>query len=908
MTSRKSARWALATSASLAVLAAATSSFAASAGDGAPVQLEELVVTAQRREENLQSVPMAVSAFSQDQLTSRRIEGGRDIQTGVPNVNFSHASRNDNIQIRGIGTNSFTVTGDTSTGVHFDTVPLTDNRLFETDFLDVERVEVLRGPQGTLYGRNATGGVLNVLPAKPTEQWAGMLQGEFGNYNSRKLAGMVNIPLFGDRAALRLAGQTLNRDGHVTNVLDGKSLDGRDLYQFRSTLRLKPIDTLRVDLIWQQFQENDDRLMTGKSLCVRDPGPSRVGSVTVTQPVVGLLLSQGCADASLPGKFETPNTATTLFGILALRSGLATGDLYQGKVTTPSMKEVESNLPPVYQSREDLYTLDAEWTPLSFLKVNYLLSHQKDRTYGAQDGGLIQATVPYQATTVSPGGFVNDPQLGASNLFYYYNGFSKKTRQDYQELRFSSDFAGPFNFNLGGNVLDYKLVGVTSIYSQVFNAFANFANKGLPCPVGSTSCIAVDTSNINDVSGGGHNYYWSYQPYHLKSKAAFGEVYWKVSDNLKFTGGLRYTDDWKRLYNYPVKLVVPGSGLQPGSPPTYTSHFTAVTGRAGVDWKPELSFTDSSLVYAFYSRGFKGGGPNSVGLTLGSLQFFRPEYVNSFEIGSKNTLAHGALVLNATAFYYDYKGYQISRYVNRIPLTENVNAEVKGAEVEGIWRANEHLTFNFAGGLLDTRIKSGRSLDAFERTQHDPNLTLVKSSSAGACAVPTAALGNVIGIIQQAPGAPTVAGVSGNPLALLNACSGGLASLGVVPIDGVEANLSGKELPLAPHWTATLGVQYAWQVREGWQAVARADYYKQPKSYARVFNDPVDLVPGWSNVNLSLKLTNEEHQLSVEGYVKNLGGKQAITNYLYNDDAIGLLPRAYLREPRTIGVVVTQRY
>ncbi len=184
--------------------------------------VEELIVTAQKREESIQRVPMAVSAFSEKALTASRIDGPQNLVLVVPNVQFSRRFVTPNFSIRGIGTKLTSTAADPAVGVHVNNAPLTANRLLETEFYDVERVEVLRGPQGTLYGRNANGGVLNVITAKPTHEFAGSATVELGNYDSQKYKGFVNVPLT-DWAALRLAGSVLKRGGFVKNTLTDRT-------------------------------------------------------------------------------------------------------------------------------------------------------------------------------------------------------------------------------------------------------------------------------------------------------------------------------------------------------------------------------------------------------------------------------------------------------------------------------------------------------------------------------------------------------------------------------------------------------------------------------------------------------------------------------------------------------------
>ena len=175
--------------------------------------IEELVVTAQKKEEALQDVPIAVSAFSQDSLEAQKIDGGPNLQQAIPNVSFAKGNFTNsfNFAIRGIGNKAVGVSTDGGVGVHLNNAPMQSGNLFDAEFFDVERVEVLRGPQGTLYGRNATGGVVNIITAKPTDAFEAEIRAEIGNYSTQKLRGMVNMPIIGDKLAVRVAGNYLDR-------------------------------------------------------------------------------------------------------------------------------------------------------------------------------------------------------------------------------------------------------------------------------------------------------------------------------------------------------------------------------------------------------------------------------------------------------------------------------------------------------------------------------------------------------------------------------------------------------------------------------------------------------------------------------------------------------------------------
>src|SRR5690606_3628362 len=183
------------------------------AGDGAGT-VEALIVTAQKREEDIQDVPIAISAFSQEDLTRSQVAGGPDLMTQVPNFTFTKTNFSGySIQIRGIGTQAISATTDPAVAVAFNNTPFIRNRFFEQEFYDLQRVEVLRGPQGTLYGRNATAGVVNIISAKPDFFSEARVSVDMGNYNSHRIEQMVNIPLVEDIAALRFAGAWTKRDG-----------------------------------------------------------------------------------------------------------------------------------------------------------------------------------------------------------------------------------------------------------------------------------------------------------------------------------------------------------------------------------------------------------------------------------------------------------------------------------------------------------------------------------------------------------------------------------------------------------------------------------------------------------------------------------------------------------------------
>lgn len=945
MSDTRSLRGLLAVGVSLCALAAfATPAMAQQAASAGNV-IEELVVTAQKKEEALQDVPIAVSAFDQNALEKSKIDGGPNLVLAVPNVNFSKGNFTGyNFQIRGIGSKLVAASGDAGTGIHLNNAPLIANNLFETEFYDMERVEVLRGPQGTLYGRNATGGVVNLITAKPKDVFEANVRAEYGNYSTKKLRGMVNVPL-GDMFALRLAGSYLKRDGFGTNLVTGNDADDRDLYGMRATLAFHPGDKLRTWLLFDHFEEDDNRSRIGKQFCTKDNGPANVGGVGYSTAAGGLigqiergLFSQGCSSTSLysANVLGTVNSQGTLGGLFGALGGFQTGDAYAGKMQTPNIRDIESTFDPIYKSKTDIYEFNAEYDVTDNITLNWLSAYTYYKLYTRQDYNRytpstgfnttpnpvnVFAGVPGYATAIYPSlfpnGVISDPQNGALNRFATSDISSAYTDQWSHEIRFQSSFDGPFNFNVGGFITRYRSDGD---YYVMFNTgtgyyqIQNLFSTGNPNCVGAAPCISVDPNA--DPNRSGHAYYDNYGPYRLLSYAAFGELYWQMTPTFKWTAGLRYTVDDKRVRSHSVTLGTPGIGPTPNG--DLKVKFKKPTGRFGFDWKPELDFTNDTLIYAFYSRGYKAGGLNpafspGIGLVPTS-PIFKPEFINSFEVGTKNTLADGTLQLNLTGFYYDYKGYQVSKIINRTSINENIDAEVKGVEMESIWQPLQGLRFNASVGYLDSKIKNASSIDTFDRTQGNSLLTLVKSSSASNCVVSTADAATAL-TIANATNPYNLLGVctlvsaagAGTNIAGSGALAAGTNAFGGLVSEGVPVNLSGNQLPNSPHWTVSLGAQYTWILGD-WDATLRGDYYHQSQTFARIYNSSADRIKSWDNVNLTLTVTNSDLGVELAGFVKNATNEKAITDFYLTDDSSGLYRNAFYTEPRTYGVSVTKRW
>jgi outer membrane receptor protein involved in Fe transport len=855
------------------------------------VDPNEIIVTAQKKAENLQDVPIAVSAFSQDSLEERGLNGGNDLQLAIPNVTFGATGFGRyNFQIRGIGAQIQGASADTGVGIHQNNIPLTVNRLAQAEFYDIERVEVLRGPQGTLYGRNATGGVVNTITAAPKDSLSGEVSGEYGRFNRVRLSGYINVPV-SDTLAVRAAGIYINRDGTILNTGTGNMVDSRDLWSTRLSAQWQPSDNFRVRAMWEHFEQDDTTGANAKLICAPNPGPTTIGGVP-TNPFTQSLLSTGCLATAVddPRNTGLPSVTKTLPGLFGLLIGTTPFGAFDGKVLSRDLHVIESSFDPYQRSTNDLVSLELQVGLGDHLTLTSLSAYSKDkfRSYTPNFGGI--ATQPFNNTPLTPGGFFVDPQMGRSNRFENATLVRTTAEQYSQELRIQSDFDGALNFNLGGIYLDYQATNEVILVGNTTTQFAlaqNFGGAG----------IYIDP--LAEPDGTGHNYYNNSSPYHLKSGALFGEAYFQASDTLKLTLGLRYTNDRKEQTTYPVLLLAPGRGF-----PTVTPQqvqFEELTGRATVDWKP----TDDNLIYASFARGYKGGGFNPGATVLSGISpAFAPEFVNAFEIGSKNTFADGRITLNLTGFYYDYAGYQISKFANQTISTENVDATVKGFEFEAAIEPVRGLRFDTQIGYLDTRIDGGSSIDSFDRTQGNAALTAVRSIDPGSfgvsCVVPVAvAAGLQAAINAGGPGAPPSE-------AMASLCTGPFAFPGASA--GVPVQLTGKQLPNAPHWTFSIGGEYRMDFGDEWTGTFRADYYRQSSSFARIYNTQIDQLAGYDNLNLSYRIVSEDKGIEFLLYARNLLSQQVATVVQVGGEETGGVRTIFGKDLATYGISITKRF
>ena len=883
----------------------------------ADTAIPEIVVTSQRTEQAIERVPIAITAFDNSALENFQIENFGDLQFFTPNVTFAKVNfTSSNFQIRGIGNALVAASSDQGVGVHVNDVPLVSPRLFETEYFDVERIEVLRGPQGTLYGRNSTGGAVNMITKRPTDEFEIFGEFEYGNYDAVRGETAINIPI-NDVVAIRLAALYVNRDGYTQNLFTGNDIDGRDSYALRGSVRLQPGDTMDINLMVSYFKEDSTRTRSQKQMCNPDP--------------TGLL---GCLPDMLA--FGSTNLNSTLGGILSSSAILGPLGLFpfdpasNASGTTPAdFRTVELEFDPVYKSDELLITLEVEQEIGDDLTVVFVGGYQDTKVFSQTDYNadlgppvspsaflpfvlpITHATffadgrVPTSAIDPGNSGLIGGHIFERSDRITTYDQSDVEAEQFSAELRLQSHYDGAFNFMVGGLYLNFDS---SFNYYVVSNTLDYFAVVGGGAIVADGLALGAPYFNSDT------------DRYELESYAMFGELYYDITDDLKLTGGIRYTDDTKtirdrqNLYDTVVPLgtdPIPDAILNAfrdgfAGDASGKVSFDEITGRVVLEWTPELAGTDSSLFYASYSRGYKGGGinpPFDPALFPDTSEFFEPEFIDAYEIGTKQRLAGNTVSVNLTGFYYDYAGLQVSKIQNRTSFNENIDAKIWGVENEVFWAPDQHWLFNVNASYLNSSIGDSFSVDPRDPTNGSTDVTLIKD------------LGNASNCVINHNGAPgpLTTGVIASQFSSCDALAAAFADpafpLPYTVSDGVEANLKGNELQQSPDFTINIGVQYAWIFGNGMTVTSRVDYYFQTSMWGRIFNrDPIDKIGSFDIWNAQITLESADESWYLRLFIQNIENDDDVVSMYLTDASSGLWTNVFTTEPRRYGFILGARF
>jgi outer membrane receptor protein involved in Fe transport len=977
---------------SVTLAASAFPAWAQDAQDAVEDDSDVIIVTAQRSDQKLQDVPIAISAFTAEALEKQQIKNTSDLQLTLPNITFTKTNfTSASFTIRGIGDLCVGVTCDSATAIHMNDAPLFGTRLFEGEFYDLAQIEVLRGPQGTLFGRNATSGVVNFRTARPDMSGFGAsAEAEYGNYDSIKVKGMINLPI-SDTLGVRIAGFYLNRDGYTKNLYDNSQIDDRNMYGIRGSIRFEPSSSTTIDLMAQFFHERDSRMRNQKQLCQRDP--------------TGVM---GCLNSTRNYEFTNGNsTLGTIFAsqeffrIRGVPSGqpgqpnFSVGSLYGPDVFTGASNPAD---PRVVNTAFTPNYFTEEWIVQGSIKQDLgsglslklggnwqhvELDSQQDYNNAAQNrapmqnglnnlaaaaagtfGAGLQAYLRPIANALIPngpagvlctsasdptgGGVFSGRRLCSNNPLAYDRSNSYQSSWSAEAI-VSSDWDGPFNFLLGGI---YGQLHLTE-NSYYVSAFGLDYAGGILGALGAAGAGIPPTATTSYALG--PSFYRNNSPdLKVKTYGIFGEAYYDFSDAVKLTVGVRYNNDRKditartTLFTDAVgnSVLLPtgsaslsnalgyaGLDYDAGKPGVQEysvrqARFGEWTGRAVLNW----NITSDNLLYASYSRGYKSGGINPpLSPIFAVAETFDPEFVDAFEIGSKNQF--GKMQLNLTAFYYKYAGLQLSRIVARTSVNDNVNAKIWGVEAEAIIRPIPEWTINISGSYLHTEVSDDKFLaDSRDFGAGRADAVIIKDiTNAANCAVGSTSgsvagvnayvnqvnslinAGSIPGVTAGANLQPTSSFGAGSGLnsngafgicAVLNALAptvgpafGGIS----VALDGFRKNIKGNKLPGAPNFKFSAGMQYAAPIGD-LTLTPRFDVTMTGETTGNIFNGPVNAIDSFWQANAQLQIDGADKKWFARAWIQNIFDQDSITGLYVTDQSSGNFTNIFTLEPRRYGI------
>ena len=783
-------------------------------------QIEEIFVTAEKRESNIQETPIAMNAFNNEALEVARIDDALDIQFSVPNMVFSRGNFTAaTFSIRGVGNSAIGVSADAGTAVNVNGVYLYNPRVFEAEYYDVERVEVLRGPQGTLWGRNTTAGVVNMITARPTDELASSFSGEVGSYNDIRAKGMINVP-FSEVVSERFAFMSHDRDGYVDNIYTGNDIDDRHLFSFRSTTDFNFSDTFDASLMVMYFREDDARMRTSKQMCIKDPD--------------GVL---GCLPTGLDTQVQNSTSGisgTLAVALLLLDPGV---DQFANSINPSNLREVNADFDPKYFAEETITSFEMNWS-LGDFTLTSLTGYSHSTISARTDYDWTVPSVPFNYPVTD---FLIDGEKRRTVTFDQVTDLSSDDgEQVTQEFRLVSDSDGIFNFTAGLFYMNYQDDNHYIVYFPVGFQYG----KVFSLPE-AQSLFDNHTKN-----------------YEMSTWALFGEGYFDVTDATRLTVGVRYTDEEKVTDARQIYLDFKSSVTDPYE--HRSNDWQEWTGKIAIDSNIDLGFTDQTLVYGSVARGYKGGGFNPAGgLTFPDT--FDPEYINSFEVGTKNTLAGGRVQANVSLFYYDYKGLQVSKIIEQTSINENVDSTITGLEGEFVFLPTDKLRVGLTVALLNAEIGDFSSFDPADPAQ--------TGSAAG------------------------VGTLYGNNYLLADPSS-----------PGISVDLEGNKLPNSPRYSVNLNLEYGFDLGNGLSLTPRVQYYVQDDYYSRIFNTPKDKIESWDLWDAQLTLMPSSQKWSLQAWGKNLGDKDYITGHYLTDATSSLFTNVFLLEPRTYGLTFNYNF
>lgn len=644
---------------SVKLLSASASAIAACLMSSAYAQYDEIVVTAQKTEQNLQEVPLAVSVLPEEVIENKFANNIENLQTLVPSISFRKGSTNANsaISIRGIGTVSFSLAAEPAVSTVVDGVVLGRSGQAFADLYDIERIEVLRGPQGTLYGKNAQAGVINIVTQRPSDELEGYIDASYFEDNEWKVRGKISGPI-SDSLSGSVVLTKSEFDGFVRNVFDNELINGYDRWGVRGMLEFRPSDDFSMLFIYEHSESDDD--------C--------------------------CADLEVlpsgrnPASPAAPNSNGIVNGVadLDLDQRLVDHDLTTQTIDTTDAFSVEIN---------------KDFAGFTFTSISAFRNWEN--------------TEIREGDFTSIGGTSTDPVFGVP--FQLHDDGTRDWRQFSQEFRIQSPQDQRLRYLIGGYYLSLDVeADFTRNASCQNNGGQNQpildANPGLTC-------------NANDIVSATGFFDNSFDNYAIFGQADFdvtdflsvffGARY--TNDNVEFVYTRRNNDAFGRQ-GVGVRPAEPNSQFSEASGGFDNTFANEVeeddfSVKAGVNAAIGGLLGDGSNlgnVYFTYAQGYKGPGFNTF-FNMGTNDALpiSPETSESFEVGYKFNA--GSLLFNIAAYTATIDDFQANNFDNStgVTITRLTNAgtvKTRGIEIDALWSPIDNLTLNGAIALNDAEI------------------------------------------------------------------------------------------------------------------------------------------------------------------------------------------------------------
>ena len=616
--------------------------------------LEEVIVTAQKREQSVQDVSISISAFTGDQLRALGVKTIKEISNFTVGVEINEEYGNaTTFTIRGINTNDFYATSSPAAAVYVDGIYKASNINSGSQMFDIERIEILKGPQGTLYGRNVTGGAISVISRAPTDQWDGYLEASYGSFNRSILEGAIGGPI-SENLKFRISAQWERDDGQFDNVQFPGQPDPRDLggavagpgvpegtvSDFEDEIGALDYASVRGQLL---FEPNEDLTFHLRGHFTKDKSINAgVTSLGTQGANCGVILAGGVVTG---GTSWSPTDCVN-------GSGFFDPDPYDDNISndyTPT-KSTE-----IYGA-----SLTAEWETAL---------------------GKVVSITGYEGFT-RHGGIDAD---GTPNIFV--SGiFNQKHTQFSEELR------------LEGSTYDDRLFYVLGVY---------YADDDIKND--------TDDLTLRALAGGGTLGIFNDVVQETEHVSVFGQLEYDLNDAWKIIGGLRWSYEHKDsfhedLLGFPTPgVVVLSSSEPPFAAPGFNERTARdISYRVGLEWRPQ----DQMMLYFNHSRGIKSGGWNQAPqFAQADLTEFDEEVLKSYEFGWKWDVGD-TFRINGAVFYYDYKkaqsliGIAVGAALPSYRLLNLDSADQLGFELETVWSPTEGLEILATGAIYDSEIST----------------------------------------------------------------------------------------------------------------------------------------------------------------------------------------------------------